>query len=80
MVSRECAHTTQRDEAFTMVSLDVKNKSTLQQSLELFVAGDLLDGDNKYSCTACKVRSGTSQSQAPMVAAGAIHHSLRQRK
>ena len=55
MVSRECAHTTQRDEAFTMVSLDVKNKSNLQQSLDLFVEGDLLDGDNKYSCTACKV-------------------------
>jgi ubiquitin C-terminal hydrolase len=56
MVSRECAHIRQRDEPFNMISLDIKNKNTLLQSLDLFVAGDLLDGDNKYMCSTCNAK------------------------
>lgn len=31
----------------------MQNKKTLQESLELFVKGDLLDGENKYDCSSC---------------------------
>ena len=48
MLSRECSHTSEREEPFYMLSLTVKNKPSLAQALDLFVEGDLLDGDNKW--------------------------------
>ena len=53
IISKECEHTVEREEPFYMISLTVKNKRTLQQSLDLFVTGDVLDGDNKYMCGSC---------------------------
>lgn len=49
-ISRECAHRSERTEPFTMLTAEVKNKSSLEDSLELYVAGELLAGDNKYAC------------------------------
>lgn len=42
VLSRECSHTTERTEAFYMISLEVKNKSNLLQALDLFVEGSVL--------------------------------------
>jgi len=53
-VSHECIHISEREEAFYKISLTVKNKKTVQQALELYVEGDLFDGDNKYMCAECK--------------------------
>jgi ubiquitin C-terminal hydrolase len=36
------------DEPAPMLSVQVKNKQTLQESLELFISGDNLSGDNQY--------------------------------
>jgi len=53
-LSRECAHHSERDEPFEMISLVLKNKANLQQAMDLFVEGDLLDGENKYQCSRCQ--------------------------
>eukprot|EP00483_Globobulimina_turgida_P008234 UN08250 len=58
MISQEdaesgCGHKSEREEAFHTVSLTVKNKSSLRESLELYVKGDILDGDNKWQCGKC---------------------------
>jgi ubiquitin carboxyl-terminal hydrolase 34 len=48
-------HTAERLEKFFILSLEVKNKSTLAQALDLYVEGEKLQGDNKYHCASCKV-------------------------
>ena len=42
----------EREEAFTALNLTVKN-ATLQDSLDQFVKGELLEGDNAYYCEKC---------------------------
>ena len=32
------------------ISLDIKNKATLSEALDLFITEDNLDGDNRYHC------------------------------
>jgi ubiquitin C-terminal hydrolase len=53
IISRECEHTSEREESFFTFSVEVKNKRSLLESLELFVQGDMLEGDNKYHCSTC---------------------------
>ena len=48
-----CGHKSEREEAFHTVSLTVKNKGSLKDSLELYVKCDILDGDNKWQCGKC---------------------------
>lgn len=38
------------EEPFLTVSLEIKNKKTLEEALDLFVKGDILEGENKYYC------------------------------
>ncbi len=54
--SKSCAHVSQRTEPFEILSLSVKNKANLQQALELFVEGELMDGENMYLCGQCQAR------------------------
>merc|ERR1712048_1302968 len=51
-----CPHRSEREEAFHTVSLTVKNKSSLKESLALYVKGDILDGDNKWLCSECNAK------------------------
>jgi ubiquitin carboxyl-terminal hydrolase 34 len=53
IISRECEHTSEREESFFTFSVEVKNKRNLLESLDLFVQGDMLEGDNKYHCSTC---------------------------
>ena len=39
-----------RLENFFTISVDIKNKQTLEEALQLYVKGELLDGDNQYNC------------------------------
>jgi len=46
----ENAKIVEREEPFDMLSVTIQNKAHLQQSMELFVEGEIMDGDNKYFC------------------------------
>jgi ubiquitin carboxyl-terminal hydrolase 34 len=51
--SRECEHVSERVESFFVVQCDVQGKTSLQESLQAFVEGDVMEGDNKYKCESC---------------------------
>ena len=53
LISKECDHTSERDEPFYSVSVEIKNKENIEQSFDLFVEGEMLTGDNKYFCDRC---------------------------
>ena len=40
----------ERDEDFYAITLDIKNKKTIQEALDLYIKPDILEGDNKYHC------------------------------
>jgi len=51
--SKECDHVSERTEPFIAVQCDVQGKANLKESLEAFVKGDVMEGDNKYKCESC---------------------------
>ena len=51
--SLDCDHISERVEDYLTVSCEIKGKHTLQDSLNAFIAGDSMEGDNKYKCEAC---------------------------
>lgn len=38
------------EEPFLTVTIEIKGKRSLEESLDLFVKGDILDGENQYYC------------------------------
>ncbi|KAJ9131667.1 Ubiquitin carboxyl-terminal hydrolase 34 [Pleurostoma richardsiae] len=51
--SKECDHISERLEPFSAIQCDIKGKSTLQDSLQAYVDGEIMEGDNKYKCSTC---------------------------
>ncbi|KAJ5286999.1 hypothetical protein N7478_002685 [Penicillium angulare] len=51
--SKECSHISERLEPFSAIQCDIKGKAGLEDSLQAYVEGEIMQGDNKYSCTAC---------------------------
>jgi ubiquitin carboxyl-terminal hydrolase 34 len=51
--SKECEHVSERLESFFVVQCDVQGKSSLNESLQAFVEGDVMEGENKYKCESC---------------------------
>ncbi|KAK2743058.1 hypothetical protein FQN57_005014 [Myotisia sp. PD_48] len=51
--SKECEHISERFESFSAIQCDIKGNATLEDSLRAYVEGEILQGDNKYSCTSC---------------------------
>ncbi|KAF2804105.1 uncharacterized protein BDZ99DRAFT_526141 [Mytilinidion resinicola] len=51
--SKECEHVSERVESFFVIQCDVQGKANLQESLQSFVEGDVMEGDNKYKCESC---------------------------
>ncbi|KAI5459968.1 hypothetical protein BGZ63DRAFT_262203 [Mariannaea sp. PMI_226] len=51
--SKECEHISERDEAFSAIQCDIKGKSTLEESLQAYVDGEIMEGENKYKCSTC---------------------------
>lgn len=37
-------------EPFYCLSLDIQNKKTLHEALDMYIKPDILDGDNKWFC------------------------------
>ncbi|KAK7414389.1 hypothetical protein QQX98_006754 [Neonectria punicea] len=51
--SKECEHISERLEPFSAIQCDIKGKSTLEDSLQAYVDGEIMEGDNKYKCSTC---------------------------
>ncbi|KAK5078453.1 hypothetical protein LTR51_000643 [Lithohypha guttulata] len=51
--SMECEHISERIEPFSAVQIEIKGKNGLEQGLAAYVEGEVLQGENKYSCTSC---------------------------
>ncbi|KAK4237057.1 hypothetical protein C8A03DRAFT_16355 [Achaetomium macrosporum] len=51
--SQECEHVSERLEPFSAIQCDIKGKSSLQESLQAYVDGEIMEGDNKYKCSTC---------------------------
>jgi ubiquitin carboxyl-terminal hydrolase 34 len=51
--SRECEHISERVEPFSNIQIEIKGKRGLEDGLKAYVEGEVLQGDNKYSCTSC---------------------------
>lgn len=51
--SQECEHISERLEPFSAIQCDIKGKTSLAESLQAYVDGEILDGDNKYKCSTC---------------------------
>ena len=58
-ICKGCDHTYDREESFLSLSLPVKSKRQLEESLKEFVKGDWLEGDNAYFCEKCKEKRDT---------------------
>ncbi|CAN0482100.1 unnamed protein product, partial [Ectocarpus sp. 8 AP-2014] len=54
--SRDCEHTSERTEPFIVLTAEVQDKESLEGSLQLLVAGEMLTGDNCYLCDKCGQR------------------------
>ena len=50
--STECSYQSERQEEFYIITAELKNKSCLEDSFELFIESELLSGDNKIQIDA----------------------------
>lgn len=51
--SKECSHISEREEPFSAIQCDIKGKASLDESLQAYVEGEIMQGDNKYYCSGC---------------------------
>ncbi|KAI2787888.1 hypothetical protein POX_f08270 [Penicillium oxalicum] len=51
--SKECSHISEREEPFSAIQCDIKGKASLDESLQAYVEGEIMQGDNKYFCSSC---------------------------
>lgn len=52
-ICQQCPHRYSKDEPFSVLSVDIRNHSTLNESLEQYVKGELLEGADAYHCDKC---------------------------
>ena len=58
MICQGCPHRYEREQSFLALNLIVKSNS-LVESLDQFVRGELLDGENAYFCEKCQEKRST---------------------
>ncbi|XP_063692856.1 probable ubiquitin carboxyl-terminal hydrolase FAF-X [Bolinopsis microptera] len=58
-ICKDCPHRYTRIEPFLSISVDVRNHENLTDSLDEFVKGDLLEGNNAYHCELCDKKVDT---------------------
>ncbi|XP_065841242.1 ubiquitin carboxyl-terminal hydrolase 9X-like isoform X2 [Oscarella lobularis] len=58
-ICKGCPHRYAREEKFMSLSVDIRYHGHLLESLEQYVKGDLLEGDNAYFCEKCNRKVDT---------------------
>lgn len=53
IVCKTCPHSYLRTESFLNVGIPVMNKKNIQEGLDAFVKGDMLEEGNQYFCEKC---------------------------
>ncbi len=48
-----CPHFSETKEFFQSIILQVKNKRNIEESLDAFIHGEMMEGDNSYNCERC---------------------------
>ena len=51
--SKDCPHVSERLEPFSAIQCEIQGKNSLIESLNAYVEGEVMEGDNKYSCSSC---------------------------
>lgn len=59
LICKGCPHRSERDDPFYVISLDIKDKASIQEALELYVKGEMLEGDNAFKCEKCNTKRDT---------------------
>jgi len=59
LVCQECGYVKARREPFFVLQLEVKGKASVEDSLRLFIEGEVLDGDNAVYCSRCAAKRPT---------------------
>uniref|UniRef100_A0A182MIB8 ubiquitinyl hydrolase 1 n=1 Tax=Anopheles culicifacies TaxID=139723 RepID=A0A182MIB8_9DIPT len=52
-ICQDCPHRYSKDEPFSVLSVDIRNHSSLTDSLEQYVRGEILEGADAYHCDKC---------------------------
>lgn len=52
-ICKGCPHRYSKEEPFSVISVDIRNHSSLQDSMEQYVKGELLEGADAYYCEKC---------------------------
>ncbi|KAL0281150.1 UNVERIFIED_CONTAM: hypothetical protein PYX00_002224 [Menopon gallinae] len=52
-ICKGCPHRYSKEEPFSVINVDIRNHSTLLDSLEQYVKGELLEGADAYHCDKC---------------------------
>ncbi|XP_055592891.1 probable ubiquitin carboxyl-terminal hydrolase FAF isoform X2 [Uranotaenia lowii] len=52
-ICQDCPHRYSKDEPFSVFSVDIRNHSSLTDSLEQYVKGEILEGADAYHCDKC---------------------------
>ena len=53
---RDCPHMYEKEQLFTSIAVDIRSHNNLTASLNEYVTGDLLEGDNAYFCELCNAK------------------------
>ena len=59
LICKGCPHYSESKEPYLAVTLQVKNKKSIKDSLEALIEGEMLDGDNAYYCEKCDKKVST---------------------
>ena len=49
----DCKHYSETNEVFQSIILQVKNKKNIEESLDAFISGEMMEGENSYNCERC---------------------------
>lgn len=59
LICKDCPHRSSREEQYLSVNIEIKNKANIIEGLELFIQGEMLEGDNAYYCERCDKKIDT---------------------